>query len=125
LNGTKVTFRISLHTSRHLNNIFKKYYTDPESFAFDKTVILVKLYTMGTVYVSRSQDRRVISNVEKKFKVIILDFDNVPTIGQAFADEIFRVFSTKHPEVEIRCVNMNDNVEFMVKRARSTGEMLT
>lgn len=125
LKGTKVTFRIGLHTQRHLNDIFMQYYSDPESLAFDKTVILVKLYTMGTVYVSRSQARRVISNVEKKFKVIILDFDNVPTIGQAFADEIFRVFSTKHPDIEIRCVNMNDNVEFMVRRAQSTGKMLT
>lgn len=78
---------------------------------------------MGTVYVSRSQARRVLSNVEKKFKVIILDFDNVPTIGQAFADEIIRVFGAKHPEIEIRCVNMNDNVEFMIKRAHSTAHM--
>lgn len=125
LKGTKVTFRISLHTARHLNDIFKQYYSDPGSFAFDKTVILVKLYAMGTVYVSRSQARRVISNVEKKFKVLVLDFDNVPSIGQAFADEIFRVFATKHPEIEIRCVNMNENVEFMVKRADSTGKMFT
>jgi anti-sigma regulatory factor (Ser/Thr protein kinase) len=125
LRGTKVTFRISLHTSRHLNHIFSKYYSDPESFAFDKTIIMVKLYTMGTVYVSRSQARRVISNIEKRFKVLVLDFDNVPTIGQAFADEIFRVFTTKHPEIEIRCINMNENVEFMVKRADSTGKLFT
>ena len=125
LRGTKVTFRINLHSSRHLSNIFKKYYSDPESFAFDKTIIMVKLYTMDTVYVSRSQARRVLSNVEKKFKVIILDFDKVPTIGQAFADEVFRVFGSKHPGVEIRAINMNDNVEFMIKRARSTGQMLT
>jgi anti-sigma regulatory factor (Ser/Thr protein kinase) len=125
LRGTKVTFRISLHTSRHLNDIFKQYYSDPESFAFDKTVILVKLYTMGTIYVSRSQARRVISNIEKKFKVLVLDFDNVPTIGQAFADEIFRVFAIKHPEIQIRCENMNENVEFMVKRADSTGKLFT
>jgi anti-sigma regulatory factor (Ser/Thr protein kinase)/predicted transcriptional regulator len=125
LRGTKVTFRVNLHSSRHLSDIFKKYYTDPESFAFDKTIIMVKLYTMGTVYVSRSQARRVLSNVEKKFKVIILDFDKVPTIGQAFADEVFRVFGSKHPSVEVRAINMNDNVEFMIKRARSTGRMLT
>lgn len=125
LKGTKVTFRIDLHSSRHLSEIFQRFYTDPESYAFDKTVIMVKLYTMGTVYVSRSQARRVLSNLEKRFRVIILDFDNVPTIGQAFADEIFRVFNTKHPEVEIRAENMNNNVEFMVKRALSTGQMLT
>jgi len=125
LKGTKVTFRINLHSSRHLSEIFQRFYTDPESYAFDKTIIMVKLYTMGTVYVSRSQARRVLSNVEKKFKVIILDFENVPTIGQAFADEIFRVFKSKHPEIEIRTENMNDNVEFMIKRAQSTGRMLT
>ena len=123
LKGTQVTFRINLHSNRHLSNIFRQYYSDPQSFAFDKTLIMIKLYTMGTVYVSRSQARRVLSNVEKKFKVIILDFDNVPTIGQAFADEIIRVFGSKHPEIEIRCVNMNDNVEFMIKRAYSTGQM--
>ncbi|HEX4775047.1 MAG TPA: DUF4325 domain-containing protein [Candidatus Saccharimonadales bacterium] len=125
LKGTKVTFRINLHSSRHLSEIFQRFYTDPESFAFDKTVIMVKLYTMGTVYVSRSQAKRVLSNIAKKFKVIILDFENVPTIGQAFADEIFRVFSARHPEIEIRTENMNENVEFMIKRAQSTGQMLT
>ena len=124
LKGTKITFRIALHTSRHLTTIFHKYYTEPESYAFDKTDILVKLYTTGTVHVSRSQARRIISNVAKKFKIIVLDFDNVPTVGQAFADEIFRVFKNKHPEVTIQCVNMNDNVSFMVKRAQSTAKML-
>lgn len=125
LKGTKVTFRINMHSNRHLSEIFQQFYSDPESLAFDKTIIMVKLYTMRTVYVSRSQARRVMTNVEKKFKVIVLDFENVPTIGQAFADEIFRVFKMKHPEIELRCVNMNSNVEFMVKRAQSTAQMLT
>jgi len=30
----------------------------------------------------------------------MLDFRNVPTIGQAFADEIFRVFANEHPGIE-------------------------
>lgn len=63
--------------------------------------------------------------IEKNFKVLVLDFDKVPTIGQAFADEIFRVFTAKHPGVEIRCVNMNENVEFMIKRADATGKLFT
>lgn len=125
LKGTKVTFRIDMRSTRHLSEIFQRFYTDPESYAFDKTVIIVKLYTMGTVYVSRSQARRVMSNVEKKFKEIILDFENVPTIGQAFADEIFRVFKNRHPEIKVQPVSMNENVEFMIKRAQSTGQMLT
>ena len=123
LRGTKVTVRLSGDTKRHLNDVFRAYYSDPESFAFDKTLILIKLYTMGTVYVSRSQARRVLQNIEKRFKIVILDFDKVPSVGQAFADEIFRVFTKRHPEVIIQCTNMTESVEFMIERAKNTAQM--
>lgn len=112
--GTRVIFEISLNSKRHLNDIFKEY-TNPTSYAFDKTEIHIKLYTMGTIYVSRSQARRVLNNLDK-FKTVILDFNQVPTIGQAFADEIFRVFSQKHPDIKISPINMNEAVDFMVRR---------
>ena len=121
LRGTNVTIKLNCNTRRHLNAVFQAYYSDPESYAFDKTVIFVKLFTMGTVYVSRSQARRLLQNIEKRFKVMVLDFDKVPTVGQAFADEIFRVFASRHPDITIQCINMNDAVEFMVTRARSTA----
>lgn len=114
IRGTRVIFEVSLNTKRHLNDTFKKY-TNPASYAFDKTEIHIKLYTMGTIYVSRSQARRVLNNLDK-FKTVILDFDQVPTIGQAFADEIFRVFAHKHPDIQITPINMNEAVNFMVKR---------
>lgn len=113
--GTVVKFSIGADTKKHLNDVFKKYQTDPESYAFDKTEVKVKLYTMGTIYISRSQARRVLHDLEK-FKMVIFDFERVPTIGQAFADEIFRVFALKHPEIKIKAVNMNETVGFMVKR---------
>lgn len=112
--GTKVTFELSLASKRHLNDVFKKY-TNPTSYEFDKTEIHIKLYTMGTIYVSRSQARRVLTNLNK-FKSVVLDFDQVPTVGQAFADEIFRVFATKHSDIKITPINMNEAVDFMVKR---------
>ncbi len=113
--GTKVTFTIDVKSKKHLINIFKEYQTDPEGFDFDKTVVQIKLYTMGTIYVSRSQARRVLTGLEK-YKHIILDFDRVPTIGQAFADEIFRVFKVRFPEIVIEPINMNEAVGYMVKR---------
>ncbi len=113
--GTRVTFTISINSKRHLNKIFKDYQTDPEEMAFDKTEVKVRLYTMGTIYISRSQARRVLTDLEK-FRSVILDFDKVPTIGQAFADEIFRVFQTKYPEITIKPINMNDAVSFMIGR---------
>lgn len=115
IRGTKVTFKIRLDCKRHLNDVFKEYQAEPDSYAFDKTEIQIKLYQMGTIHISRSQARRVLSGLEK-FKKVILDFDQVPTVGQAFADEIFRVFALKHPEVEIIPINMNDTVKFMIGR---------
>jgi hypothetical protein len=51
-----------------------------------------------------------------QFRRVMLDFDRVPTIGQAFADEIFRVFRARHPEVRISVVNANEAVRFMIDR---------
>ena len=34
----------------------------------------------------------------RDFSEVILDFTDVPEIGQPFADEIFRVFKNAHPE---------------------------
>lgn len=114
IKGTTVRFQLSLNSKKHLNDIFKEY-TNPATYAFDKTEIHIKLYTMGTIYVSRSQARRVLTHLDK-FKSIVLDFDQVLTIGQAFADEIFRVFISKHQDIKITPINMNEAVEFMIKR---------
>ncbi|HEX9722006.1 MAG TPA: DUF4325 domain-containing protein [Candidatus Paceibacterota bacterium] len=113
--GTRVTFTIARDSSRHLNKIFEKYQSKPGSYAFDRTEIRVKLFTMGTIYVSRSQARRILVGLEK-FKKIVLDFDRVPNVGQAFADEVFRVFQSRHPEISIEATNMNETVRFMVER---------
>jgi len=116
--GTVVTCILDINSDRHLNTVFEKYASKKNDFAFDKTEIRVKLFTMGTVYVSRSQARRILVGLEK-FKTVILDFDKVPTVGQAFVDEIFRVFKVKYPNIKIIPVTMNKAVEFMVKRVGS------
>lgn len=113
--GTRVIFTISVNSKRHLSEIFKHFQTNQEEMAFDKTEIKIRLYTMGTIYISRSQARRVLTGLEK-FRSVILDFDRVPTVGQAFADEIFRVFQTKYPGIAINTINMNDAVSFMIGR---------
>lgn len=114
--GTEVNFSIDLHTHKHLNDVFLAYQTSPEEYGFDKTEVLIKLYTMGTIYISRSQARRVLSGLEK-FKTIILDFKDVPTVGQAFADEVFRVFKAKYPHINLQPIHMEPGVRFMVQRA--------
>ncbi|EKD22718.1 MAG: helix-turn-helix, type 11 protein [uncultured bacterium] len=118
--GTKVMFKISSQSSRHLNELFQKYtdFNPGSAPGFDKTQIQIKLYTIGGVHISRSQARRVLAGLEK-FKVIVFDFDKVPVVGQAFADEIFRVFHLKHPNIKLEEINMNDGVKFMIERAKS------
>lgn len=113
--GTRVEFSISLETKKHLVDVFKKYQSNQDTMAFDKTDVKIKLYTMGTIHVSRSQARRVLTGLDK-FKSINLDFDKVPMIGQGFADEIFRVYKSKHPDIKIIPINMNEAVNFMIKR---------
>ncbi len=116
--GTRVIFRINVNSNRHLNDVFKKYTNliNESDYGFDKTEIRVKLFTTGGIHVSRSQARRVLSGLEK-FKIILFDYENVPMVGQAFADEIYRVFQELHPDIRLENENMSEGVQFMVERA--------
>ncbi len=117
--GTRVIFTIARNSTRHLNKIFEHFQSKPGSFAFDKTEVCVRLFALGTVYISRSQARRILSGLEK-FKKVILDFGRVPNVGQAFADEVFRVFQSRHPDISLVPTNMNETVRFMVTRVEKS-----
>ncbi len=118
--GTKVTFRLNTQDTHHLDDIFRRYtnQTEDSDYGFDKTEVHVKLYVNGGVNISRSQARRVLAGLDK-FKIIIMDYDKVPMIGQAFADEVYRVFQNKHPKIQIRDENANEAVTFMIERAKT------
>jgi hypothetical protein len=122
--GTRVTFKIDLNNRHHLNDIFRKYTNQmaDSDHGFDKTEIRVRLYTLGGVHISRSQARRVIDGLDK-FKIVVMDYDKVPMIGQAFADEIYRIFQKKHPEIIIQNEHMNEAVKFMVERAMQEAKV--
>ena len=46
---------------------------------------------------------------------MVLDFKGVHSIGQGFADEIFRVFAKRHPEITITTENTNPVLEAMLR----------
>ena len=112
--GTKVDFVLGLKSKKTLSDLFN-HYTD-ESFQFSKTGVKVKLYHQNIDYVSRSQARRILAGLEK-FKTIELDFQDVETIGQAFADEIFRVWRSAHKDIKVIVINANENILLMIRRA--------
>jgi len=120
--GTRVRFELMENSDKHLNDIFEQYQSKPGSYSFDKTHVYIKLYTAGTIYISRSQARRLLVNLDK-FKVVVLNFEGIKTIGQAFADEVFRVFATRHPNIEIKPTNTNDTVSFMIDRAKKNAQL--
>jgi hypothetical protein len=70
--------------------------------------------------ISRSQAKRVLARIEL-FRTVVFDFSGVAAIGQAFADEIFRVFALAHPGIELQFVHTNAPVRNMIDRARSSG----
>lgn len=113
--GTRVDFVLGLRSKKKLVDLFDKY-TD-ESFQFSKTEVKVKLYHQDVDYVSRSQARRILTGLEK-FKTIELDFKDVKTIGQAFADEVFRIWQTQHKDVKFVIKDANENIMIMIKRAQ-------
>lgn len=121
--GTRVTFKLSTSSSLHLNDVFNKYTNigAESDYGFDKTEVRIKLYTIAGIHISRSQARRVLTGLEK-FKVILFDFDKVPVIGQAFADEIFRVFHQKYPDIKLETEKMDEGVKFMVERAQNEAD---
>ena len=116
--GTSVSMKIDTETDRTLKEVFDRFASGEEEFGFTRTrvpVLLAKYRDENLV--SRSQARRLLARFER-FREVILDFDGVQSIGQAFADEIFRVFAAEHPEVRLRWTRTGVEVEAMIRRVR-------
>jgi len=118
--GTVILMKLKNNTARTSKKVFDEF-TSGDEFGFTKTVVPVKLAQYGNEQlISRSQAKRLMARVDR-FKVVILDFDNVEAIGQAFADEVFRVFASQHPNLEIVPLHANRNVQQMIQRALSNA----
>lgn len=115
LHGTRVTCTIGLQSKRTARAVFDEY-TDQKTLEFTKTRVVVKLFELGVDFISRSEAKRIVAGLEK-FKTIILDFKDVDTVGQGFADEIFRVWHSRYPDKKITATNANENIAFMIRRA--------
>lgn len=114
--GTAVFMSLSNHTSRTTQKVFDKF-SSGDDYGFTKTVVPVKLLQYGDDnLVSRSQAKRLLARIER-FRTVVLDFTGVASIGQAFADEVFRVFPSEHAEIELVPLNMNSAVKQMISRS--------
>jgi hypothetical protein len=77
------------------------------------TKIPVRLAQLSSERVSRSQAKWVV-NRATQFKTVVLYFEGVALVGQAFVDEVFRVFATAHPHVRLKTMGMTPEVAKLV-----------
>jgi anti-sigma regulatory factor (Ser/Thr protein kinase) len=114
--GTAVFMKLNNHSARTDKQIFDQY-SSGDDYGFTKTVVPVRLAQYGEdKLISRSQAKRLLSRVDL-FKSVLFDFRGVETIGQAFADEIFRVFALSHPEIELLPTHATPQVQQMIHAA--------
>jgi len=116
--GTAIFMKLHNRSSRVDREIFEQY-TSGEDYGFTKTVVPVRLAQYGEdKLISRSQAKRLLARVEL-FRSVWFDFEGVETIGQAFADEIFRVFARSHPLIELVPFHATPQVQQAVNAARA------
>lgn len=116
LAGTRVSFAVHRSSQRRLEKVFGEFAPEDYDFQFQKTKVLVKLLQQD--FVSRSEARRLVANLDK-FREIVLDFRGVKSVGQGFADEIFRVFARRHPSIKITTENTNPATDAMLRHVAS------
>ncbi|MCM0045168.1 MAG: DUF4325 domain-containing protein [Burkholderiaceae bacterium] len=115
--GTLVVMELENDSERTTREVFDQFAL-PEEFSFAKTIVPVRLAQHeGEKLVSRSQAKRLTRRFER-FQTVILDFSGVEEIGQAFADEVFRVFQNAHPQITMAPIKATEAVTAMISRAR-------
>lgn len=123
--GTIVTMKISTSSKKIAKDIFDDYANIDEDIGFHKTVVAVRLSSDDNdPHVSRSEAKRLLMGLDR-FKSILLDFNNVKSVGQAFVDQVFRVFQNEHPDITISYRDANPDVEMMIKRGMAERDNKT
>jgi anti-sigma regulatory factor (Ser/Thr protein kinase) len=120
--GTYVILQIDIGSNTKAKDVFDRFTGDFKDYGFSRTNVPVNLMLHeGEKLVSRSQAKRLLNRVDR-FTEVVLDFEGIETVGQAFADEIFRVFPNSHPEVHIVPIRASSEVQQMINRALVRGE---
>lgn len=122
--GTTIIMTISTNASQTAKETFDTYRSEFDEIGFSKTIIPLKLMEYeGEKLISRSQAKRLLRRADR-FKEVFLDFNGITEIGQAFADEIFRVYWNSNPQVHLQPINASNDVMAMINRALGTDSLI-
>lgn len=87
-----------------------------------KMLYLLSLDAQEGNLVSRSQAKRVAARFEA-FSEVEIDCRDVEEMGQAFADELLRVWALKHPDTHLEVTNATPAVLKMISHIRSRADL--
>ncbi len=119
--GTLIAMTIANDSKTTSKDIFDKF-CDSEELTFYKTRFFLSLAALEGNLISRSQAKRVSARFDS-FSEVELNFSGVDTIGQAFADELIRVWSINHPKTKLTITNANNNVIKMINHIKSRTDL--
>lgn len=112
IRGTQVSLSVSRSARRRLEDVFAAFAPEEYDFRFERSVVTVRFAARD--YVPRSEAKRLLARLDS-FKEVVLDFQGVRSIGQAFADEIFRVFPSSHSRILLKRVNVEPALEAVIR----------
>ncbi|HSB22752.1 MAG TPA: DUF4325 domain-containing protein [Burkholderiaceae bacterium] len=112
--GTRVRAHVSRRQVPDMKRLFDEFCPQPE-MRFTRTMVQVGLlrHADGEL-VSRSQGKRLTLGLER-FSSVVFDFAGVERMQQGFADEVFRVWRSAHPDIQIEVVHAAEDVVRMLK----------
>jgi DNA-binding transcriptional ArsR family regulator len=117
--GTSVYLTVGKNSDKTVKDIMVCYSSNGEGSVFDRTEVPMRLARIDSeTLMSRSQARRVLTGLDQ-FEEVCFDFKGVPTMGQPFADEIFRVFANENGGVMLKWRNAASEIESMIARIRN------
>ena len=119
--GSRFKMEIANDSRRVSQDVFNQF-TDADDFMFCKTKFFVSLAALEGELMSRSQAKRIVARFEN-FKDVELDFSDVNSIGQGFADEIVRVWPLANPGTQIKIMNPVGNVLKMLKHVMNRTDI--
>ena len=119
--GTSAYASFALDTPRTLESVRKAHSLNGQGLGFERTRVPLRLIASCQAGLeSRAQARRVAARLNE-FRHVELDFDGVPDVGHAFADELFRVLPGAAPALALVPLNMQGPVALMVGSVRAAA----
>jgi hypothetical protein len=113
--GTVVSCSIAPNSSTQLSEVFAPF--SGEEHAFSRSRVVLELFDRGEGLISRSEAKRLAASLDQ-FDEVELDFAGVSLVGQGFADELFRVWASSHPNTHLIPMNMSESAHRQIETAR-------